>query len=690
MLGLKRPGSGTVLYDGKDLQSLDARDVRQQIGVVMQGPRPLPGEIMTTILGDQPGDEQHAWAAAEAAELATDIRRMPMKMRTIVGEGGLAFSGGQVQRIMIARALARRPRVIFLDEATSALDDRVQAAVGARHRASGDVRRHHPPAEHHLRRRPDLRSRRERAGGVGHVCRADRTGRPVHHVGRPTAGLSPSTGSGSGKAAQLLIATRGLRPIDARTVGGTLPYVTCSESEKVSRMQDELASGTTKLTGRLVFPGSPDYESARLLWARQFSKFPLAIVFCQNVHDVVHAMSWCREHDVGFRARSGGHALEGWSSLDGGVVIDVSDMNRIAVDERARVATVQTGATQGAVVDALGQIGYAFPSGGEVDPGVAGVLLGGGIGLLSRSMGLACDHLLGVEMVIPSGKQGAQVIQADERKNADLLWASRGGGGGNFGIATSFTLDIQPISTVTIYEATWGWRHLSELLSVWQDLAPSADERFDSVLVASSKAAGIITSYGMFIGSEEAQLRDLLQPLLGIGEPEVTIKVMSYLDAFKHFAFPTDPPKNDKFSSVWVYDSFPSEAIETVRSFLTNAPHAEANIWCLAWGGAVGRIPTGDTAFFHRKARYYMEWDAPWSDAGGEKEAMTWVERFRLALSPFVKGSYINVPDSSINDLRTYYGDNFARLQKVKRKYDPENVLRFEQSIPPGGETDDL
>jgi ABC-type bacteriocin/lantibiotic exporter with double-glycine peptidase domain len=129
LLGLERPGSGTVLYDGKDLQSLDARDVRQQIGVVMQGARPLPGEIMTTILGDQPGDEQHAWAAAEAAELATDIRRMPMKMHTIIGEGGLAFSGGQVQRMMIARALARRPRVIFLDEATSALDDRVQAAV---------------------------------------------------------------------------------------------------------------------------------------------------------------------------------------------------------------------------------------------------------------------------------------------------------------------------------------------------------------------------------------------------------------------------------------------------------------------------------------------------------------------------------------------------------------------------------
>jgi FAD/FMN-containing dehydrogenase len=138
------------------------------------------------------------------------------------------------------------------------------------------------------------------------------------------------------------------------------------------------------------------------------------------------------------------------------VLIDVSDMNRIHVDENAAVATVQTGATQGAVVKALGKWGYTIPSGGEKTPGIGGVTLGGGIGWLARSMGLACDHLVGLEMVIASGKQGARVIRADERHDADLLWASRGGGGGNFGIATSYTFTFHPISTVTLYEATWG------------------------------------------------------------------------------------------------------------------------------------------------------------------------------------------------------------------------------------------
>jgi FAD/FMN-containing dehydrogenase len=454
-------------------------------------------------------------------------------------------------------------------------------------------------------------------------------------------------------------------------------------------VQDELAISGNELTGRLVYPDSPDYESARLGWARQFSRFPLVIVFCQNVQDVVNAISWCRENDVSFRARSGRHALEGWSSLDGGVIIDVSEMNGIHLDEDAGIATVQTGATQGAVVEALGKMGYTIPSGGEGTPGIGGVTLGGGIGWLSRSMGLVCDHLVGLEMVIPSGEHGARVIQADESHNADLLWASRGGGGGNFGIATSYTFRLVPISTVAFYEATWGehdWEHLTEILSVWQELAPSAPDELGSVLFASSKAAGTITTYGVFAGPEE-RLRRLLKPLLEIGNPEVTIETTPYLDAWLRIAGTPedDPPRKDKFSSVWVYRSLPPEGVETVRRFLEDAPNPTADIWCLSWGGAVGRTPTDATAFYHRKPRYYIEWDISWEEVGEGNEVFAWTEQFRLAMAPYAEGSYINVPDSSINDLGIYYGDNLARLREVKSKYDPENVFHFEQSIPPAG-----
>jgi FAD/FMN-containing dehydrogenase len=496
------------------------------------------------------------------------------------------------------------------------------------------------------------------------------------------------------KALQALAASAGASALSALPFalelpglpGGPLP----TEAPEAHATQ---ATGGTELTGRLVFPRSPDYESARLGWARQFSQFPLVIVFCQHVQDVVNALSWCREHNVAFRARSGGHSLEGWSNVDGGVVIDVSEMNQIHVDTGAGLATVQTGATQGAVVKALAQLGYAIPNGGEETPGIAGVTLGGGIGPLVRSLGLTCDYLVGLEMVVPSGQQGAQLIQVDEQHHADLLWACRGGGGGNFGIATSFTFRIVPLSSVTIYDATWGpadWPHLSELLSAWQTLAPSADERLSSTFEATN---GRIASIGIFLGAQEAQeaqLRQLLAPLLGIGTPTVTIQAMSYLDAWLHFAHPEpgpdvpeEEPHKVKFSSVWVYDALPSEAIETVRSFLANAPNPQANIWCLSWGGAVSRIPTAATAFFHRKAQYYIEWESSWTNETEEKEAIAWIAQFRVALQPSVLGSYINVPDRSIADLRTYYGDNLARLRQVKRQYDPENVFHFEQSIPP-------
>jgi FAD/FMN-containing dehydrogenase len=162
---------------------------------------------------------------------------------------------------------------------------------------------------------------------------------------------------------------------------------------------------------------------------------------------------------------------------------------------------------------------------------------------------------------------------------------------------------------------------------------------------------------------------------------------MPYLDAWLWIAGSPedDPPRKDKFSSVWVYRSLPPEAIETVRRFLADAPNSSADIWCLSWGGAAGRIPPDATAFFHRKPRYYIEWDISWEEASEEKEILAWTERFRVALGPHVEGSYINVPDSAINDLGAYYGDNLARLQEVKRKYDPENVFHFEQIIPPGG-----
>lgn len=439
-----------------------------------------------------------------------------------------------------------------------------------------------------------------------------------------------------------------------------------------------------KLTGRLVFPDDADYDEARLGWNRQFNPYPLVIVFCQEAKDVINAITWCRQHDVAFRARGGRHALEGWSNVDGGVVIDVSDMQEIELDTHAGLVTVQTGVTQDKVVQALGEQNFAIPTGSEILVGVAGVTLGGGIGQLSRSLGVTSDSLIGLDIVIPHGGKGARLIHADETQHADLLWASRGGGGGNFGIATSYTFRIHPVSDVTVYQLAWDdWQYVSQLLQIWQETAPFAEDGFGSVFNAKTQTDGNIYCYGIYRGPED-KLRDIIQPLLEVGNPQVTIATTSYLEAWNQLAGTTDTPQKVHIPSSWACELVPDQGIETIRQFLAELPGLDGEIWCLAWGGVQSRTPTDATAFFHRSPKFYIEWSGAWETDEEQKVVYSWTEEFRRALQPYLTGSYVNVPDNSRSDWATaYYGDNYPRLRKVKTHYDPLEFFQYEQSIRP-------
>src|SRR5271156_3684216 len=202
---------------------------------------------------------------------------------------------------------------------------------------------------------------------------------------------------------------------------------------------------TIKLTGEVVRPGDSGYEAARIGWNRLYSRYPEAIVFCNVAQDVVNAVEWARQKGTALRARSGRHSLNGWSALDGGLVVDVSRMKSVTIDETTGTALVGTGLTQKEIVPALGQRGFVIPTGSEGGVGLGGVVLGGGFGLLTRNLGLASDNLLAAEVVVPDGARSAKVVRATEHSNSDLLWACRGGGGGNFGIATSYTLRLHAL-----------------------------------------------------------------------------------------------------------------------------------------------------------------------------------------------------------------------------------------------------
>src|SRR5690242_57958 len=244
-----------------------------------------------------------------------------------------------------------------------------------------------------------------------------------------------------------------------------------------------MTTSTLELTGEVVRLGDPAYDAARLGWNRLYQRRPAAIVYCHNTADVVNALRWARTTGSAFRIRSGGHNLEGWSNVDGGLVIDVSRLKSIDIDAAAGTATVGTGLLQKEVVAALGEHGYTIPTGSEGGVGLGGVVLGGGFGLLTRRMGLACDQLLAADIVVADGTDSAKVIHVDENHHADLLWACRGGGGNNFGIATAYTVKLTKLADVAFLYATWaGSDHLGEILRTWQREAPVADGRLSSAL----------------------------------------------------------------------------------------------------------------------------------------------------------------------------------------------------------------
>ena len=442
-----------------------------------------------------------------------------------------------------------------------------------------------------------------------------------------------------------------------------------------------MTAAATRLTGEVVRAGDPGYEAARTGWNRLHSRYPDAIVFCRDTQDVVNAVSWAREQRIALRARSGRHSLEGWSCVDGGLVIDVSRMKSVTIDEAARTATVGTGLTQKEVVPALGQRGFVIPTGSEGGVGLGGVVLGGGFGLLTRSMGLACDNLLAAEIVVADDPCSAKVVEATESTNADLLWACRGGGGGNFGIATSYTLTLRELSNVEFVIARWtGHDHLSALLRTWQRDAPVADERLTSALEVDSSAVELSA---VLHGGTRQELDDQLHTLLSIGQPELTYMDDAWPIIYQHVDRAPDLPFW-KFYSQFVTRPFPDEAIDLICSYMANTPSPPSNFYCSSFGGAVRHAPPGGSAFPHRDALFYCEPGAAWDDPALHSKALGWAADFWGALRPFGEGAYVNVPNAPASDWeREYYGANRERLRQVKTKYDPENVFSFEQSVPP-------
>ena len=462
------------------------------------------------------------------------------------------------------------------------------------------------------------------------------------------------------------------------------------------------------LTGRVVYPGDPGWDEARKNFNRRFDVQPRAVVFCQNVTDVVNAVRWARENHMPLRARSGRHSYEGYSLVDGGLIIDVGDIDYVRVDRDAGVAEIGAGIYMLECSERLGEVGFTTPLATGPTVGLAGLVLGGGFGLTSRKFGLTCDNLLEIEIVTAAGEVVRATADLRAASHPDLFWACRGGGGGNFGIATQFSLRLYPVSVVLGFIVQWNWDQFDQVVAQWQVWAPIADDGLSAALQLT--VGKTIKLYGMYTPDDPSAVTkgtDLLAPLLRAVPPTSppTIQPLPFVVAARmffseggHTVDPTQPQwtvhvHSDqqiyKSTSAAVMKPLPAEAVTLLRCFLetppplVQTPVQVSMVQLLPGGGAPSRIAADATAVYLRNAIFIIQYDGYWVAPQDAEATISWVEQMRNAMQPYTQGAYVNYVDSRIADpLRAYYGPNLERLVRVKQRYDPDNVFSFPQSIP--------
>jgi FAD/FMN-containing dehydrogenase len=460
-----------------------------------------------------------------------------------------------------------------------------------------------------------------------------------------------------------------------------------------------LAALEAAVEGSLVHdPG--DELVRKPAWAQYGDVRPQAVVLCSTPEDVAETITYARRVGAEVVARSGGHCFAGRSSTRG-ILIDLSEMRAVSVDDG--VATVQAGAQLGHVYEQLEAHGVTIAAGACPSVGIGGLTLGGGLGILGRRYGLTSDQLLAAQVVLADGR----LVECDQHRDAGLFWALRGAGGGQFGIVSSFRFTTVPADDLTCFKLIWPYTQAVAALTAWQDWAPDAQDGLAASLLLNASddhEEPVVTLFGSLLGTE-TDATDALDHLIArLGDlTSTTLESMAHGAAKRFLAEHAPGAEREDASQVepvrpplmvskseFFRRSLPSDAIATlVDAFARGRAGGEAReLDFTPWGGAYNRTPGDGTAFVHRHERFLLKHavvlDAA-ASSGEQAAAREWLVRSWSLVHPYGSGGVLpNFADSTLTDWqRAYHGTNYERLTRVKAEYDPDNVFRFHQSIPP-------
>ena len=440
-----------------------------------------------------------------------------------------------------------------------------------------------------------------------------------------------------------------------------------------------------------IRPETPDYDTARKVFNAMIDRRPAAIAQCSSDADVADALRYGRQHSLAIAVRAGGHSVAGMSMNDGGLVIDVRPMKSIDVDPETGIVTAGAGLTWGEFDHATQEHALAVTGGRASTTGVAGFTLGGGSGWLERSYGFACDSLVSVDLVTAGGER----VTASARENPELFWALHGGGG-NFGVATSFTFQAHRLGPV-VHAGMWLWpaEDAPDITRAFRDLALAAPdgvglallyltappEPFVPAYMVGKLAAAVAYLYAgdPEEGSEHARPFRELGPAIDLVGDTHYVDFQSSLD---------DPPDHYNYWSADYHNDLPDEALDLLVESARTLPDATSQQLVARWGGAVGGNAAAATPLINRNAAWVSHpYGISTTPEGGER-AKAWVKDFRTKMAPYATGGvWLTFNGNEGQDrIRAAFGNgNYARLARVKRDFDPQNIFRGNHNIVPAG-----